>query len=38
MVFKGLSPVIFAEAFHVRQKSQYSMGQYILRYASCQKI
>ena len=27
-VFKGLSPVIFAEAFPVRQQSQYSMRNY----------
>ena len=27
-VFKGLSPVIFAEAFPVRQKSQYIMRSY----------
>ena len=27
-VFKGLSPVIFAEAFPVRQQSQYSMKNY----------
>ena len=24
-IFKGLSPVIFAEAFPVRQQSQYNM-------------
>ena len=27
-VFKGLSPVIFAEAFPVRQQSQYNMRNY----------
>ena len=27
-VFKGLSPVIFAEAFPVRQRSQYNMRNY----------
>ena len=27
-VFKGLSPLIFAEAFPVRQQSQYSMRNY----------
>ena len=27
-VFKGLSPVIFAQAFPVRQKNQYSMRNY----------
>ena len=27
-VFKGLSPAIFAEAFPVRQKSQYNMRNY----------
>ena len=27
-VFKGLSPVIFAEAFPVKQQSQYSMRNY----------
>ena len=32
-VFKGLSPVIFAEAFPVRQQSQCNMTNY---YASCQ--
>ena len=27
-IFKGLSPVIFAEAFPLRQQSQYNMGNY----------
>ena len=27
-VFKGFSPVIFAEAFPVRQQSQYNMRNY----------
>ena len=28
MIFKGLSPVIFAEAFPLRQQSQYNMMNY----------
>ena len=35
-VFKGLSPVIFAETFSVRQQSQYNMRNYSYRYASFQ--
>ena len=37
-VFKGLSPVIFAEAFPVRQQSQYNMRNYSYFAVSCAKM
>ena len=36
-VFKGLSPVIFAEAFPVRQQSQYNMRNYSYFAMPCAK-
>ena len=36
-VFKGLSPVIFAEAFHVRQQSQYNMRKHSYFAVPCVK-